>query len=98
MLENRRYIIQGVFILIGLIFLVKLFALQVVDDSYKFKAERNVIQRVVEYPFRGLILDRNKELIVYNEPVYDLMVVPKDVYIPDTAVSANSWGLRRKYS
>ena len=85
MLENRRYIIQGVFILIGLIFLVKLFALQVVDDSYKFKAERNVIQRVVEYPFRGLILDRNKELIVYNEPVYDLMVVPKDVYIPDTA-------------
>ena len=41
MLENRRYIIQGIFVLIGLVFLFKLFGLQVTDNSYKFKAERN---------------------------------------------------------
>lgn len=85
MLENRRYIIQGTFILIGLLFLIKLFALQVADDSYKFKADRNVMQRVVQYPFRGLIYDREKELLVYNEPIYDLMVIPQDAYVPDTA-------------
>jgi len=84
MLENRRYIIQIFFIFIGLVFLVRLFALQVADDTYSTKAERNILQRIVEYPFRGLIYDRNNELIVYNEPMYDLMVVPRDVHIADT--------------
>ncbi len=68
----------------GVVFLIKLFALQVVDNTYQIKAERNIVQRVVEYPFRGLIYDRNGELIVYNEPIYDLMVVPRDVYVEDT--------------
>lgn len=85
MLENRRYIIQAVFILIGVVFLIKLFALQVADNTYRIKAERNIVQRVVEYPFRGLIYDREGELIVYNEPIYDLMVVPRDVFVEDTA-------------
>lgn len=83
-MENRRYIVQGIFVLIGLVFLVKLFALQVIDTSYQFKAERNIIQPIIEYPFRGIIYDRNKKPIVYNEPIYDLMVVPKDVYVGDT--------------
>lgn len=89
MLENRRYIIQIFFIFIGLVFLVRLFALQVADDTYRTKAERNILQRIVEYPFRGLIYDRNKELIVYNEPIYDLMVVPRDVYVSDTTEFCN---------
>ncbi|MCE7995906.1 MAG: peptidoglycan glycosyltransferase [Roseivirga sp.] len=84
MLQNRRYIIQGLFILIGVVFLVKLFALQVTDDTYKFRAERNSRLRIVEFPFRGLIYDRNNELLVYNEPIYDLMVIPQDVFIEDT--------------
>ena len=85
MWDNRKYVIQGAFVLIGLVFLVKLFALQVLDDNYTTKAERNIIQPIVQYPFRGLIYDRNQELIVYNEPVFDLMVIPKDVVIGDTA-------------
>ncbi|HEY9116535.1 MAG TPA: peptidoglycan glycosyltransferase, partial [Roseivirga sp.] len=84
MLENRRYVIQGVFILIGVVFLVKLFALQVADNTYRMKADRNIIHTITEYPFRGLMYDRNGKLIVYNEPIYDLMVVPRDLYIPDT--------------
>lgn len=84
MLENRRFIIQGVFILIGVVFLVKLFALQVADKTYRMKADRNIIHTITEYPFRGLMYDRNQKLIVYNEPIYDLMVVPRDLYIPDT--------------
>ncbi len=83
-MESRRYVVQGIFVLIGLIFLIKLFALQVADKSYSFKAERNIIQPITEYPFRGLIYDRNGNTIVYNEPLYDLMVVPKDVYVADT--------------
>ena len=84
MWDNRKYVIQGVFILIGLVFLVKLFALQVLDDNYTTKAERNIIQPIVQYPFRGLIYDRDRELMVYNEPVFDLMVIPKEVKVADT--------------
>lgn len=85
MLENRRLVIQGLFILVGVVFLVKLFALQVADNTYQMKAERNIVHTIVEYPFRGLMYDREGRLIVYNEPIYDLMVVPRDVYVADTA-------------
>lgn len=89
MLENRRYIIQGFFVFIGLVFLVKLFALQIVDKTYQDRAESNTRQRIIEYPFRGLIYDRNDNLIVYNEPMYDLMVIPKDIYVKDTLSFCN---------
>lgn len=89
MLENRRYIIQGFFVFIGLVFLIKLFALQIIDDTYQDRAESNTRQRIVEYPFRGLIYDRNEKLIVYNEPMYDLMVIPKDIYVKDTLSFCN---------
>tara|TARA_R110000796_G_scaffold118864_1_gene232821 strand:- start:195212 stop:197095 length:1884 start_codon:yes stop_codon:yes gene_type:complete len=96
MWDNRRYIIQGIFVLIGLVFLIKLFALQVLDKDYTAKAERNIIQPIVQYPFRGLIYDRNKELLVYNEPVYDLMVVPKDVYVADTTEFCELLGIEKE--
>ena len=86
MLESRRYVIQAVFMVVGLVFLIKLFALQVLDKTYQMKAERNIIQTITEYPFRGLMKDRNQNLIVYNEPMYDLMIVPRDVYVSDTTL------------
>ena len=92
-MENRRYIVQGIFIFIGLIFLIKLFALQVADQTYYSKAERNIIHPIIEYPFRGLIYDRNGKTIVYNDPIYDLMVVPRDAYIPDTTAFCELLGI-----
>jgi penicillin-binding protein 2 len=83
--DNRKYFIQGAIILVGVIYLIKLFYLQVIDSNYKMAAENNIVQRKVEYPYRGLIFDRNNNLIVYNNPVYDLMVIPKDVKPIDTA-------------
>ena len=89
MLENRRIVVQGLFILIGVVFLVKLFAIQVTDNTYQLKAERNIVQTITEYPFRGLMFDREGKLIVYNEPMYDLMVVPRDAYVEDTTAFCN---------
>lgn len=83
-LENRKYVIQGIFILVGAVFALRLFYIQVVDSSYKQAAETNAIKPVIQYPFRGLIYDRNGELLVQNTPVYDLMVVPKEVKVLDT--------------
>ncbi len=79
MKENRILIIQFVIFLFGFVYLAKLFYIQVIDSSYKDEANHNVIQRIIEYPYRGIISDRNGKLLVANTAVYDLMVVPKKV-------------------
>lgn len=82
--SSRKYVIQLTIILVAAIFVLKLFALQVLDSEYKVKAESNIVEREIRYPFRGLIYDRNGKLIVYNAPVYDLEVIPKEVKVEDT--------------
>ena len=83
-LENRKYVIQAIFFIVGAVFAAKLFFIQVLNSEYKHAAEANAIKRIVEYPFRGLIYDRNGKLLVQNTPVYDLMVVPKEIKDIDT--------------
>jgi penicillin-binding protein 2 len=100
--EGRREILQIVFVLVGIIFLIKLFFIQVLDSKYAELADSNAILRQVEYPFRGLITDRQGKLIVYNTPEYDLMVVYKDVKNLDTAKFCQVFGitteeLRKKF-
>ena len=84
-LEGRRYVVQAIFLLVALVFAGRLFYLQVLDDSYKRAADRNTLQRLVQVPYRGLIYDRKGELLVQNTPVYDLMVVPREVKDLDSA-------------
>lgn len=78
-LEKRKYVIGGFATLIVIIFLIRLFNLQVSDNSYKENAESNAFFRKVLYPARGLVYDRNGKLIVLNQPAYDVMLIPKDV-------------------
>ncbi|MDD2288094.1 MAG: penicillin-binding protein 2, partial [Bacteroidales bacterium] len=78
-LSSRRFIIMGIFITVGIIYAIRLLFLQVFDDSYAQLANRNALRFVTQYPSRGLIYDRNGKLLVYNELVYDLMVVPRQV-------------------
>jgi penicillin-binding protein 2 len=75
--ENRQFIIGGFFVLIAVVFIIRLFSIQVLDDSYKTSSENNVLRKQTDYPGRGLIYDRNGELLVYNEAAYDLMVTPR---------------------
>ena len=78
MYTGRSLVVAITIGVIALILLGKLFLIQVTDDSYLRKAERNAIQRVVDHPYRGLVYDRNNSLMVFNDPVFDLMVIPKD--------------------
>lgn len=84
--SNRQYIIGGFFALIGLIFIIRLFSIQVIDDTYKTSSDNNVLRKQTEYPGRGLIYDRNGELLVYNEAAYDLMVTPREAKTLDTTL------------
>lgn len=83
--EWRKEILQVVIVLVSLVFLIKLFSIQVLDSKYADLANSNAILRQVEYPFRGLIFDRNGKLIVYNTPEYDLEVITKDIKDFDSA-------------
>ena len=83
-LSNRKFIVGIIFLVIGIIFIARLFSIQVLDDKYESESEHNVLREVVEYPARGLIYDRNGELLVYNEAAYDLMILPKQVKELDT--------------
>ena len=74
-LDNRRYVIAGVATLIVVIYILRLFQLQITSDDYKKSADSNAFLKKIEYPARGGIYDRNGKLMVYNQPAYDLMVV-----------------------
>ncbi|RYE58145.1 MAG: penicillin-binding protein 2, partial [Sphingobacteriales bacterium] len=92
-LFNRKYIIQGLFILVSLILLGTLFYIQVFSDKYFLSAKTNVLRRIYTFPARGVILDRNERILVQNEPVYDLMVIPNEVKPFDTLALCNIIGI-----
>ena len=83
-LEKRKYVISGFIIAIALIYLIRLFNLQINNDKYKEYADSNAFLKKTIYPSRGLIYDRNGELIVYNQPAYDVMIIPRDIKEFDT--------------
>ncbi len=72
---NRKYVIGGIAVGIILLYLVRLFTLQLMSDDYKRNADSYALRKEVLYPGRGLIFDRKGRLLVYNEPSYNLMVV-----------------------
>ncbi|MVN21528.1 penicillin-binding protein 2 [Mucilaginibacter arboris] len=81
---ERRYVILGIFIVIILMLIGRLFYIQIVDDKYLAFAQNNVIRRFIKYPDRGAILDRHGKILVQNEHVYDILVIPKQVHEFDT--------------
>lgn len=90
--SNRKFIICGIFGVIALTYIVKLFSIQVMDSRYKLSAESNVFRKVIDYPARGLVFDRNGKLLVYNESSYDLLATPNRVPEFDTADLCNILG------
>ncbi|MCQ2200112.1 MAG: penicillin-binding protein 2 [Paludibacteraceae bacterium] len=77
--QKRKYVLAAIFISVALIYIARLFFLQVVDGSdYLKQSENNAYVNRVIIPSRGLIKDRNGKLIVYNKPAYDLMIIPRE--------------------
>jgi len=87
--SKRKYIIAGIILGIAAIFILRLFSIQVTNKSYKQFATRNVLRKIITFPARGLIYDRNHALMVYNKAAYDLLVVPREVKPFDTTALCN---------
>lgn len=94
--EGRREVLQIIIVFVAVIFLAKLFFIQVVDKKYAELANSNSILRQPEYPFRGLIYDRNNKLIVYNTPEFDLEIVLKEVKTFDSAKFCSVFGISQQ--
>lgn len=77
--KERYKIVTGIILLITIIFLLKLFYIQVINKNYRFSANNNVLRYDVQQAVRGLIYDRDSNLIVANVPAYDLMIIPREL-------------------
>ena len=96
-LSNRRYVIGGVATLIVVVYIVRLFTLQIMSDDYKKNADSNAFLKRVDYPSRGIITDRKGRLMVYNQPAYDIMVVMNEARGRlDTAEFCRTVGITRE--
>lgn len=93
---HRKAVISGLFICILVIYIFRLFNLQVIDESYKLSAINNSQRIETQYPARGLIYDRNHKLLVYNQAAYDLMVIPRQVKTFDTLELISLLGIERE--
>ena len=82
-MEKKNVLIIGV-LAVGLILVLQLFNLQILNDQYKINAENNAYKYVTRYPVRGLIMDRNGNILVGNKNTYDIMVTPIEVKEFDT--------------
>src|SRR5690606_18878537 len=82
--KMRKLLFPSIIIVTALILLGRLFYLQILDDSYIKQSDNNALKIVYDYPERGYIYDRNNELLVANQPSYDIMVIPQEVKNIDT--------------
>lgn len=80
----RKVLLPTVIIIGSILLVLRLFYLQIIDDTFKLKSENNAIKIQYDYPERGYIYDRNGKLLVANQPSYDIMVIPRDLKNIDT--------------
>ena len=80
----RKVLLPTIIIIATIFIVIRLFYLQVIDESLKLKSDNNAIKLKYDYPERGYIYDRNGQLMVANQPSYDIMVIPKDIKKIDT--------------
>lgn len=83
-LEKRKYVIGGLLIVLAVIYIFRLLELQVFETKYKENADSNAFLRKTVYPSRGQMFDRNGNLVVYNKPAYDVMIIPREIGDFDT--------------
>ncbi|MGB0455407.1 MAG: penicillin-binding protein 2 [Flavobacteriaceae bacterium] len=80
----RKFLLLGLVIFTGIIFVGRLFYLQVFQDESNSLENDNAIRKIYQHPKRGYIYDRNGKLLVANQPTYDVVVIPREVEALDT--------------
>lgn len=95
--SGRKYVLGGIAVVIILIYLLRLFTLQLTSDDFKRSADSNAFLKRIQFPARGAIRDREGKLLVYNQPAYDIMVVISEMENIDTLDLCQSLGIDRDW-
>ena len=88
-INRKNKLLWGLSVLV-VVLLAKLFYIQVIDNRYKIDASNNSMVYSVIYPPRGVIYDRNGQILVGNSVCYDIQVTPRDVEQLDTVALASA--------
>ena len=92
----RKNLLIWITIITSIIFTSRLAYLQLSNDFYRLASNNNAIQELSVYPERGLIFDRNGNLIVSNQPTYDLELIPENLSEFDTLELSEILGINKK--
>lgn len=95
--SGRKYVLGGIAVVIILVYLLRLFTLQLTSDDFKRSADSNAFLKRIQFPARGAIRDREGKLLVYNQPAYDIMVVISEMVNVDTLDLCQSLGIDKDW-
>lgn len=96
-LQKRRWILAGFMTAIVVIYIFRLFTLQIIETKYKTGADSNAFLKKTVFPPRGLIYDRNNTLLVYNKPAYDIALIMREIHDLDTLAFCRALNITKPF-
>ena len=95
--QKRSTTMAVIMIVVVVIYILRLFSLQILEDKYKKGAASNAFLNKTIYPPRGLLYDRNDSLLVYNKPAYDIAFINREIRNLDTLSFCNDLKITKEY-
>jgi len=96
-LQNRRYVISIIMSAVIVVYILRLFTIQIIDSKYKNGADSNAFLKKTQFPPRGLLYDRNHKLLVYNKPAYDIALIFREIHDLDTISFCKALNIDKQY-
>lgn len=96
-LQNRRYVIAIIMSVVIVMYILRLFSIQIIETKYKEGADSNAFLKKTQFPPRGLIYDRNHTLLVYNKPAYDITCIMREIHDLDTLSFCRALNIDKKF-
>lgn len=96
-LQNRKTVIAIIMTAVIVVYILRLFSIQIIESRYKEGAESNAFLKKTRFPPRGLIYDRNHTLLVYNKPAYDIALIMREIRNVDTLAFCKAMNISKSY-
>jgi len=95
-LQNRRYVISIIMSAVIVVYILRLFTIQIIETKYKNGADSNAFLKKTQFPPRGLLYDRKHKLLVYNKPAYDIALIFREIHDLDTMSFCNALNIDKQ--
>jgi len=96
-LQNRKTVIAIIMSAVILVYILRLFSIQIIESRYKEGADSNAFLKKTQFPPRGLIYDRNHTLLVYNKPAYDIALIMREIRDLDTLAFCKALNIDKQF-